>query len=224
MPALEFALDAYDRGTWRHCARVGFISSAIGDALALPDETAEALGWAAVLHDLGKLAIPATILDKPGPLDADEWRQVKRHPTTGAEMLLSISDSLRPIADGVRAHHERWDGSGYPDGLAGTAIPITGRIISVADVFDSLRSPRSYRDHVHSDEYAAQFVVDAAGRAFDPAIVDVFTRLQAAGRFATLPNNATPPAQAPPSGGRRFTMFGSRPSPAATPRFETGVE
>jgi putative two-component system response regulator len=195
MPALEFALDAYDRGTWRHCARVGFISTAIGDALALPGDTAEVLGWAAVLHDLGKLAIPVAILDKPGPLDPDEWREVTRHPVTGAELLLSISDSLQPIAEGVRAHHERWDGSGYPDGLAGAAIPITGRIIAVADVFDSLRSPRRYRSHVWSDEGAAQFVVDAAGRAFDPGVVAEFARLHAAGHFASLPPVVGPPAR-----------------------------
>jgi putative two-component system response regulator len=194
MSALEIALDAYDRGTWRHCARVGFISSAIGEGLALPADTAEALGWAAVLHDLGKLAIPASILDKPGPLDPDEWREVTRHPSTGSEVLLSVSDSLWPIAQGVRAHHERWDGSGYPDGLAGTAIPIAGRIIAVADVFDSLRSPRRYRSHVWSDGGAAQFVVEAAGRAFDPEVVAEFARLHAAGHFASLPPVVRPPA------------------------------
>jgi putative nucleotidyltransferase with HDIG domain len=183
LPAFESALSVYDPGTARHCVRVEFVSSRIGEVLGLAPAAAEALAWAALLHDLGKMSVSRAILEKAGPLDEWDWEEIKRHPAIGAEFLLAISDRLAPIAEGIRSHHERWDGAGYPDGLAGEAIPLLGRIITVADVYDALRSPRPYRGWIRSEPEAAAFVEAGAGTAFDPHVVDVFADLYRRGQL-----------------------------------------
>lgn len=105
------------------------------------------LGWAGLLHDIGKVAVPTEILRKPGRLNAVEWEEVKRHPVIGADIVLSVGDRLMPLAEAIRAHHEWFGGSGYPDGLAGDQIPLFGRLIAVVDVYDSLTADRPYRPH-----------------------------------------------------------------------------
>jgi putative two-component system response regulator len=185
IPALNAAVAAYDRGTSKHCVRVGHNSRLLGSSLGVEGQDLEALGWAGVLHDLGKLAVPDEMLRKPGPLSDDEWIEVKRHPVVGAELVLSLSPELAPIAEGIRTHHERWDGTGYPDGLRDEAIPLPGRIIAVVDVFDSLTHPRGYRSHVRSQPDATEFVEQAVGSQFDPRIVPRFLELLRRGQLST---------------------------------------
>jgi putative two-component system response regulator len=126
------------------------------------------------LHDLGKVAIPDTILLKPGPLTAAEFEVVKTHPERGAELLAgSPSPIIQMAAEVALTHHERWDGTGYPYGAMGESIPMSGRIVAVADVYDALISARVYK-HAWSPADAAAYVVAASGRQFDPRVVRAF--------------------------------------------------
>ena len=157
-----------------HPVRVGEMSAALAMELGQTPEFAARLDQAARLHDLGKLAIPATILLKPGPLTAAEFEVVKTHPVRGAELLAgSPSLIIQLAAEVALTHHERWDGTGYPYGAMGESIPLSGRIVAVADVFDALISARVYK-HAWSTTDAAAYVVAAAGRHFDPLVVRAF--------------------------------------------------
>jgi HD-GYP domain-containing protein (c-di-GMP phosphodiesterase class II) len=127
------------------------------------------LEFAARLHDLGKLAVPDTILQKPGPLDEAEWEIMRRHPEWGAEMVSSVP-GLERLGLLVASHHERWDGSGYPDGLAGEAIPMASRVISVCDAYEAMVSRRPYRASL-STEAALGELTAGAGSQFDPSVV-----------------------------------------------------
>jgi putative two-component system response regulator len=176
--AFDAALLFYDRQTAEHASRVSQASRRVGRALALGEDELEALTWAGLLHDLGKLCVPEEMLRRPGPLTADEWALMKRHPTVGAEMILSVSERLEPIAAGIRSHHECWDGSGYPSGLGGEAIPLVGRIITVADVFDSMTSPRAYRRRKWSEADVIGHLQATQPLHFDPTIVSVFVELR----------------------------------------------
>ncbi len=141
------------------------------------------LPWAALLHDLGKMGVPAAVLSKKGPLSATEWVEMKRHPTIGAEMLVSLSPRLEPIAAGLRAHHERWDGSGYPDALVGAKIPRVGRIVAVADALDAMTHPRSYRQGVATRRDAMAELKAGAGTDFDPEVIAALVDLYRRGRL-----------------------------------------
>ena len=143
LPAFGNAMVAYHRGTAQHSERVGALARSIGVEIGVEGVDLEVLHWAGLLHDIGKLAVPEEILTKPGRLTPEEWIQVQRHPAVGAELLRTISSGLEPVAAAVRAHHEQWDGSGYPDGLAGEDIPLAGRIVTVADVYDALTHRRA---------------------------------------------------------------------------------
>jgi HD-GYP domain-containing protein (c-di-GMP phosphodiesterase class II) len=137
------------------------------------DERLSTLGVGLLLHDIGKLAVPAEILEKPGPLSSEEWLAMRAHPTLGAQML-QHADGISPVSRAVvRSHHERWDGYGYPAGLAGNAIHQFARIASVADVFDALTSDRSYRRALPMHE-GYDYIVSRAGREFDPEVVTIF--------------------------------------------------
>jgi putative nucleotidyltransferase with HDIG domain len=190
LDALEGALGAYDGGTAQHADRVRQLANMLGARLSLRGAEREALSWAALLHDLGKLGVPVELLRKKGPLTEAEWVEMKRHPAVGAEMLRSLSPRLEPIAAGVRTHHERWDGSGYPDGLAGEDIPRIGRIVAVADVFDAITHPRSYRARVYTLDEAIAELQAGAGTKFDPQVVAALTQLYRLGR--------SPPSQTDP--------------------------
>ncbi len=144
LPAFSDAVWFHHSGTAKHSTRVGDNAAAISESLGLDVGEIEVIHWAGILHDLGKICISAAILNKPGRLTADEYDTVKRHSTVGADLLTSISPSLAPIADIVRHHHERWDGSGYPHGLQGLEIPFGARIIGVVDVFDAIAEGRDY--------------------------------------------------------------------------------
>ena len=178
---LDTAQAVYHSDTAEHSTRVSRICGLLGVTLGLPDGDLEAVQWIGILHDVGKLEVPLELLHKPGPLSPAEWEQVKKHPGAGSDIVLAISPTLAPIASGIRAHHERWDGSGYPDGLAAHGIQLFGRIAAVADVFDALTHRREYRQNSFSHREAAAFVLDGSDRAFDPEVVRAFADLDRRG-------------------------------------------
>jgi putative nucleotidyltransferase with HDIG domain len=169
--ALAMAVEAKDQCTSSHLLRVRIFVAEIGRSLGLDESEIKALVTAAYLHDVGKLAVPEQILNKPGKLSRDEFETMKIHPVVGAE-ILERTRFPHSVAAIVRAHHERWDGSGYPDGLAGEQIPIGARILAAVDAFDALVSDRPYRPAMTLDE-AMALIVHGAGTQFDPAIVGI---------------------------------------------------
>jgi len=181
--ALEGALSIYHAGTAQHADRVRQIAIVVAADLRVRGVEGEAVSWAAWLHDLGKIAVPAAVLSKKEPLTKADWTEIRRHPVVGAEMIVALSPRLAPIAAGVRAHHERWDGSGYPDGLAGEKIPLVARIVAVADTFDAMTHRRSYRTRVFTRDEATAEIEAKAGVDFDPRVVAAFGRLYREGRI-----------------------------------------
>ena len=169
--SLARAVDARDVYTGSHSQRVADLAARTARRLGLPDEEVELTRLAASLHDLGKLAIPEEILRKPGPLTGPERMVLERHPQIGFRMLESLG--VDPVAEWVLHHHERWDGSGYPDGLPGENIPLGARIIFVADAYDAMTSERVYRRRVTPDQAIVE-LQRCAGSQFDPEIVDAF--------------------------------------------------
>jgi diguanylate cyclase (GGDEF)-like protein/putative nucleotidyltransferase with HDIG domain len=169
--ALALAIDAKDQTTYEHLRRVPVYAVEIGKALGLRDTELDALRAAAVLHDIGKLAVPEYIISKPGKLSPAEFELVKIHPVVGAEILEQVGFPY-PVAPIVRAHHERWDGTGYPDGLRGRQIPLSARILSAVDCLDALASDRQYRAALPLDE-AMKEITALSGKSFDPKVVAV---------------------------------------------------
>ena len=167
--ALALAIDAKDHATHDHLQRVQLYALEIGKDLGLEEEELDALRAAAILHDIGKLAVPESIISKPGKLTRGEFEKMKIHPVVGAEILERVNFPY-PVAPIVRAHHERWDGSGYPYGLQGTEIPIGARILSVVDCLDALASDRQYRRALSLDEAMARVAAES-GTSFDPDVV-----------------------------------------------------
>jgi len=169
--ALALAIEAKDQTTHDHLQRVRVYALEIGKELKLNNDELEALRAAALLHDIGKLAVPEHIINKPGRLTSEEFEKVKIHPVVGAEILQRVNFpyAVVPI---VLAHHESWDGNGYPYGLKGEAIPIGARILSAVDCLDALSSDRQYRRALPLED-AMQMVVQQSGIQFDPAVVDV---------------------------------------------------
>jgi putative nucleotidyltransferase with HDIG domain len=173
---LAIAVDAKDQVTHGHIRRVQRHTVALAKALGITDPMQiEALKAASLLHDIGKLAVPDYVLNKPGALSASEFDQMKLHATTGA-MILSTVEFPYPVVPIVRHHHEQWCGKGYPDGLAGDAIPLGARILTVVDCFDAVTSDRPYRRKL-TDEEAVQILRERSGIMYDPRIVDAFIAL-----------------------------------------------
>jgi putative two-component system response regulator len=171
---LAAAGELHNDDTGQHTLRVAELSVAIAREIGLPEAQIELLRRAAPLHDVGKIAISDALLCKRGKLTAKEFEQVKTHTTAGAQMLAGSPFELLALAEQTAlTHHERWDGSGYPAGLAGEAIPITGRIVAVADVFDALTHNRPYKDAWTTADAITE-VTRQAGRHFDPLVVDAF--------------------------------------------------
>lgn len=175
LTALMSALDARDRETEGHSTRVSRIACMLAENLGLTGDQLKALERGALLHDIGKIGISDTILHKPGKLTEDEWKTMRNHPDIGARIVEGIP-FLNETLHVIRFHHERWDGSGYPNRLRGKEIPTQARIFAVADVFDALTSKRAYRSKASADD-ALRYLQDQAGVLFDPDIVDVLTRL-----------------------------------------------
>lgn len=177
---LALAAEYRDDDTSEHTERVASISALVGERLGLGGDELSLLRQAAPLHDIGKLAIPDAILLKPGRLTPEEYEQMKGHAAAGAAILAgSRSDALRLAGEIALTHHEWWDGGGYPAGLSGEAIPLCGRIVALADVFDALTHERPYKHAWEADEAAAE-IGRLAGRQFDPAVVRVFDELDPA--------------------------------------------
>lgn len=177
---LAAAAEFHDDDTSEHTRRVAEMSFTIARLLGLPAEQTELIRLAAPLHDVGKIAIPDALLGKRGKLTAAEFEQMQRHTTVGAQMLTAGAFDLLAMAEQIAlTHHERWDGSGYPAGLAGEAIPIAGRIVAVADVFDALTHARPYKPAWSTAEAIAE-MESQSGRHFDPAVLDAFLRMIAA--------------------------------------------
>src|SRR5260370_2902047 len=169
---LAMAIDAKDDVTHDHIQRVKLFARRMGEAVGLSELEIEALKAGALLHDIRKIGVPAYILNKPGKLTEHEFEQMKMHTIIGADMLSNV-DFRYPVVPIVRHHHERWDGLGYPDGLQEEQIPITARIMSVIDCFDSVREDRPFRPGM-SQKDAIELLRGDSGSQFDPTIVDLF--------------------------------------------------
>jgi diguanylate cyclase (GGDEF)-like protein/putative nucleotidyltransferase with HDIG domain len=169
--ALALAIEAKDQTTHDHLERVRVYAVEIAKRLNLPPDEIEALRAAALLHDIGKLAVPDQIISKPGKLTPEEFEKMKIHPIVGAEILERVHFPY-PVVPIVRSHHERWDGSGYPDGLKGEEIPMGARILGAVDCLDALATDRQYRKALPLDD-AMQWVADQAGKAYDPKVIDM---------------------------------------------------
>lgn len=169
---LAQAAEAKDDDTGEHVQRLGRISRRICIALGLEDRLVEEIGFFSMIHDVGKIHVPDHILKKPGPLTADEWKVMQQHTIYGERIL--VDRPIYRIARQItRSHHERWDGKGYPDGLAASAIPLPARIVSVADVFDALTHERPYKPAWPLPEALAE-IRGLSGAAFDPQVVEAF--------------------------------------------------
>ncbi|MDX6676873.1 MAG: hypothetical protein QOE31_925, partial [Solirubrobacteraceae bacterium] len=178
---LQQALAETDAELDVHLAAVADLAYASAMQLGIPQEDAEAARQTALLHDVGKVAIPDAILNKPGPLNAAEWAFMKRHTIIG-ERIISAAPALAVVAKLVRSTHERYDGRGYPDALAGEDIPLIARIVSVCDSYDAMLTKRAYRE-AHTRSWAFAELRRCAGTQFDPAVVEaVIHALEAGGR------------------------------------------
>jgi len=175
LAALMSALDARDRETEGHSSRVSNMTAKLGEALHFTGEQLKVLERGSLLHDIGKIGISDTILHKPGPLSDAEWNIMRCHPDIGAKIVAGIP-FLEDTIPLIRHHQERWDGTGYPDGLQGEEIPILARMFSIVDAFDALTSKRPYRQKISTQE-AIEYIRGQAGILFDPQIVDVFEKL-----------------------------------------------
>jgi putative nucleotidyltransferase with HDIG domain len=190
--ALALAIEAKDQTTGEHLQRVRIYAMELAKELGLSEDEMEALKAASVLHDIGKLAVPEHIISKPGKLTPEEFEKMKIHPIVGAEILEQVNFPY-PVVPIVRAHHEKWDGSGYPNGLAGEAIPIGARILAAVDCLDALASDRQYRKALPLEDAIAK-VVSEAGTSFDPQVVAILRQ-----RYVELEKMASEqPLQAPP--------------------------
>ena len=195
--ALARAIEAKEQTTTCHARRVHVYAAGLARAAGLSDDEVQAVRTAALLHDIGKLAVPEHILTKPGPLSPEEFQKVRIHPQVGAEILESVPFPY-PVAPLILSHHERWDGGGYPHGLKGADIPIGGRILAVVDYFDAIRSRRPYQEPMPLGAALDQLRAEA-GRALDPQLVDLFidrlpelqAELDRRGSLAPLPSFAS---------------------------------
>jgi len=172
LQALAAAVEARDPYTRGHCERVTQYALIIAEALAFSNEDLEVVKRAAILHDIGKVAVPDSILRKNGRFDEDDWIEVRKHPQVGQTMLAHLK-FLGPSLPLIRHHHERYDGSGYPDGLAADEIPLGARILAVADAFDAMTSDRPYREAFALPDVVGE-LERCAGSQFDLEIVEVF--------------------------------------------------
>jgi PAS domain S-box-containing protein/putative nucleotidyltransferase with HDIG domain len=184
--AMANVVELRDPYTAGHQRQVADIATAIARELALPDDTVKGIGAAATLHDIGKIAIPAEILNRPGRLSPAEFEIIKTHPRAGYQILSEVPFPW-PVADMVLQHHERLDGSGYPNGLKGSAIPIGCRVIAVADVVSAMSAHRPYRPSVGTDAALAE-IEAGRGRLYDAVVVDACVRLVREGRLPLTPS------------------------------------
>lgn len=192
--ALVIATEARDRYTAGHSFRVAIAAVSLGEALRLPPEKLRALAQGGMVHDVGKIQVPDHVLNKPASLTPEERLLVERHPVTGYEMCKHLG-FMKDELDVIRSHHEKWDGTGYPDGLRGEAIPLLARVLAIADVYDALTSRRSYRGRWSHDE-ARRYIISQGGSHFDPRCVELWGRLTERGPLVQEPAPWVPLAEA----------------------------
>ena len=185
---LALSIDAKDRYTNGHSFRVSLYAVALGERVGLGPEELRTLEREALLHDIGKIGVPDAVLNKPGWLTEEEFETVKRHAAIGGH-ILERSESLSGAVDVARHHHERWDGTGYPDGLAGERVPFHARIVAVADAYDAMRSNRVYRRGMAPEKIRRE-LEEGKGSQFDPALAEVMLSLTADGTLDTLTEQA----------------------------------
>jgi putative nucleotidyltransferase with HDIG domain len=195
-------IEADDQYTGDHTKDVVELTLRVADRLGVDDETRRGAEFGALLHDVGKIHIPNAIINKPGPLDDDEWAIMKTHTIEGQRMLERVGGALARVGVVVRASHERWDGGGYPDGLSGEAIPLAARIVSACDAYNAMTTDRSYRRALPAADAIAE-LERCAGTQFDPAVVEALVAVEAAALRPpewqlTLSEPETEPAPEPP--------------------------
>ncbi|NAZ78247.1 HD domain-containing protein, partial [Kineococcus sp. T13] len=202
--ALVSSLAAHDARTRAHGERVQAYAALIGRELGLPREEVDKLSWAALLHDVGKVHVPVEVINKNGRPTEQEWAALQQHPCHGGRLVQPLRAWLGPWLDGVEQHHERWDGGGYPRGLAGAQLSLAARVIAVADTYDVITSARAYKKPMSAEQARAE-ITRCAGTQFDPEVVRAFLavgigrlRLVAgpATLLAALPGVGSAPAQA----------------------------
>jgi HD-GYP domain-containing protein (c-di-GMP phosphodiesterase class II) len=169
---LAEAIEAKDPYTKGHCGRTAVYAMALGREARLSENDLEVLEFGAFLHDIGKIGIKDSVLLKPGALDDDEWKHMKIHPIVGYQIAAQL-DMLKPMMACIRNHHERWDGTGYPDKLKGEDIPLFARIVCLADAYDAMATDRPYKAAIPIDE-CRKILTRQAGPQFDPALVELF--------------------------------------------------
>jgi hypothetical protein len=182
---LVAALSSHDRKTRGHSERVRVFTDLLAGSLNLPEEDRDRLRWAALLHDIGKLEVPGSILNKPGKPDADEWAALKRHPAEGARLAGPLLDWLGEWGLAIEQHHERFDGRGYPRGIPGPELSLGGRILTVTDSFETMTAARSYKKPM-SVRAARQELAKCAGSQFDPTVVRKFLLISLARLWLTV--------------------------------------
>jgi HD-GYP domain-containing protein (c-di-GMP phosphodiesterase class II) len=196
MKAIASIIDAKDGYTHKHSERVSAFGVRLAQHLGFDADSRAVVELSGLLHDVGKIGVPDAILNKPGKLTDSEFKEMRLHPIHGARILSNIkSDKVVSLLPGVKYHHERWDGKGYPEGLKGEEIPLLGRVLGVADFLDALTSDRSYRKGLPLEE-ALQMVKDLEGQAFDPVVVKAAVELHAKGELA-LPSTPNPGVNQP---------------------------
>jgi putative nucleotidyltransferase with HDIG domain len=174
--AIVTAADARDHETTGHSFRVALYALALGKAMGIHGEALKAIEWGALLHDVGKMVVPDEILRKVGPLTEEEWHIMKQHPTWGFDMLAEVSFLQPASLEIIYSHHERWDGCGYPRGIAGEAIPLAARIFSVVDTYDAITSDRPYR-RARPHQVAVAELQRVSGQQLDPRAVEAFRQV-----------------------------------------------
>ncbi len=196
---LRDLLEEDDEYTGRHTEDVVGLSVAVAERMELDEDTRRSAELGALLHDIGKIAVPSEIINKPGPLDDAEWAIMKTHTVEGERMLQQVGGLLADVGIVVRASHERWDGRGYPDGIAGEQIPVAARIVSACDAYNAMTTDRSYRKSLGLEKAVAELRANA-GTQFDPAVVDALVAVVIEGAEAAQPGwqlQVAAPAPAP---------------------------
>jgi putative nucleotidyltransferase with HDIG domain len=169
-------VEADDSYTGEHCKDVVRLALDVARALRLDANRQRHIEFAALLHDVGKIAVPKEIVNKPGKLDEREWKIIKTHTVEGQKMLERVGGFMRDVGEIVRSHHERWDGGGYPDGLSGEQIPLEARIVSCCDAFNAMTTTRSYRRSMATPVAVAELMANA-GSQFDPRVVETLVEV-----------------------------------------------